>query len=174
MMGVSIITGVKTSAAMDSGISIIIGIITGVKTSAAMGSEILTITGITIEIIIGTITEMTASAATMVSAVTASEILTITEMTVSAATITATMVSAATASEISIITEMTASAVTASVRAIDPDRDLMAGATIKADLAIRVLRAALCQKARLKMPRSIETRKSAASVRRRISGTAKI
>ena len=171
MMGVSIITGVKTSAATVSVILTIIGIITGVKTSAATVSVISTITVITIEIIIGIITE------TMASAVTITETM-VSAVTASAVTITETMVSAATASVIStitvIITGMTASAVTVSVRAIDPDRDLMAGETIKADLATRVLRADLCRKARLKMPRSIEMRRNAASVRRRISGTVKI
>ena len=105
---------------------------TGVKTSAAMDSVVL--------IIIKTI-EMTDNA------------VIITEMTGSAV----------------ITTEMTDSA-----KAADPDRDLMAGATIKEDLATREPKAALCQKVRLRMPRSIEMRKSAASVRRKISATAKI
>ena len=133
---------------------------TGAKTSAAMDSAVLT----TIKTIIKTDSAVTGSAVTITETIT--EIIEMTD-------------SAVTTAEIIEIIEMMDSAVittemTGSVRAADPDRDLMAAATIKEDLATRVPRAALCQKVRLRMPRSIEMRKSAASVRRKISGTAKI
>ena len=162
-----IITGMMDSAGTMA--AVITGIIIEMKGSAAMGREAMTITGIIIEM--------------MDSAVMGREAMTITGMTDNAAMDREVMtITGMTDSAVMGRGAMTITGMTDSVRAEDPDRALAVDVTMTAAVITEAVLAAktparvaaLCRKARSRMPRNIETKKSVVSVRRKIRETARI